>query len=203
MNPPQLVPNPHRIRLDESRPPALHLDELPVPVAKTLRSLGYEVMRLRMAGRTLQARVKNETLPASLAPLTRTLTLPVLAVEDALSLEVSLEAGRVRLSSSPQPFLPVPLLALFHLPALRGFWIRELRRSHFDRLRRVLPKAWFVTEDPPVGAVIPDLGVTSWRDADDARSLSRDAVDGVEVAVESSPPAAAPVALSYRRIVAA
>lgn len=57
------------------------------------------------------------------------------------------------------------LCALLHLPALRGFWERVLRRARFERLCRLMPEAWFL--DPvalPPGAVLPVLHSTSWHD---------------------------------------
>lgn len=56
------------------------------------------------------------------------------------------------------------LCALVHLPILRGFLGRNLRRTRFERLRRVLPTGWFLDADPlPPGAVIPGLGITAWQ----------------------------------------
>lgn len=57
------------------------------------------------------------------------------------------------------------LNALLHLPALRRFWERSLRRARFERLCRLMPRAWFL--DPvalPPGAVLPGLETTSWDD---------------------------------------
>ena len=55
--------------------------------------------------------------------------------------------------------------ALLHLPALRAFWALELRSAHFDALRRLVPRAWFLSpEAVPHGAVISGLGIAHWGD---------------------------------------
>ena len=54
-------------------------------------------------------------------------------------------------------------LALFCAPALKGIWEKELRGSHFRRLRELIPHGWVV--DPtelPSHAALPRLEVNSW-----------------------------------------
>ena len=94
------------------------------------------------------------------------------------------------------------LLALLHLPALRGFWDRALRRSHFVRLRRVLPRAWFVTADsPPAGAVVPGLGITSWDRLPMSGSFLRVTVAAGEVVIEDVKTGGArPIIAEYEQV---
>jgi len=56
-------------------------------------------------------------------------------------------------------------LALFWSPALRGVWEEELRGSHLQRLREIIPFGWVVDPTPiPPHAVLPRLDVNSWND---------------------------------------
>ncbi|MDD5434737.1 MAG: hypothetical protein PH343_04845 [Nitrospira sp.] len=61
------------------------------------------------------------------------------------------------------------LFALFHHPALKGFWVKELGEEGFNTLHKILPATWILdpAEMPPYG-VIPDLKirerpVSSWK----------------------------------------
>ena len=56
-------------------------------------------------------------------------------------------------------------LALFWAPALKTIWERELRGSHLEQLKKLIPYGWVVdpTELPPHGA-LPKLDVHSWDD---------------------------------------
>ena len=130
----------------------------------TVRFLGANLSKIQQSLGLLKSRVKNKTLSPGLCDFLR----PVLgdASSDAdseLTLVIRWTAGKMRVgySALPEDFaLP---LALFWLPALRTFWERRLRRAHFFRLTRLLPRAWFFTTDePPPGAVIPGLQITSW-----------------------------------------
>ena len=174
--------------------------------AGAVRSLGWELHRLRMAARLLEARVRNETLPAALGEFLK----PVLAAsaddddtmpEKSFSLRVMVHGGeaRVALNALKDAGVSPRLLALLHLPALRGFWDRALRRSHFGRLRRVLPRAWFVTADPPpVGTVVPRLGITSWDRLPISKSFLRVPVAAGEVVIEDVKAAdARPIVAEY------
>lgn len=56
-------------------------------------------------------------------------------------------------------------LSLFHLPGLRKLWQKELRGTHFERLRNLIPNSWFVREvELPPDAVLPGLEVSSWQE---------------------------------------
>lgn len=54
-------------------------------------------------------------------------------------------------------------LALFWAPALKSVWEKQLRGSHLEQLRKIIPFGWVVdpTELPP-HAALPQLGVNSW-----------------------------------------
>ncbi len=56
-------------------------------------------------------------------------------------------------------------LALFWTPSLRGLWQSELRGTHLEILRQVIPYGWVV--DPagmPPHAALPGLEVASWEE---------------------------------------
>ncbi len=170
--------------------------------AKTVRSLGWEIHRLRLAARLLAARVRNETLSeallAFLEPLMPAIDTPLLRREP-MTLRLSIEGRAVRIAraSLHENDVPAPLLGLLHLPGLRAFWVRALRRSHYDRLRRVLPRAWFVTDDPPPGAVVPGLGITSWDHLLDDATLSRVPFLSGEIVLEADEMADAPQLVAH------
>lgn len=131
----------------------------------TVRFLGSNLHRLQRSLALLRARVKNETLSPELCGFLR----PILSntVADAASevtIEIRWNVGRMRVGYSALPAGFALPLAVFWLPALRSFWERTLRKSHYQRLTRLLPRVWFLTADaPPPGAVIPGLQITSWN----------------------------------------
>lgn len=179
-------------------------DNLPKRTKNTLGSLGFEVAMLHRASRVLLTRARNETLHEDVAKLARCLPQHVIGLDpsESLSLHVIVEGDEVKwaeASAAEKPTLSPVLLALFHLPGLRAFWRRELRRSHFERLRRVLPRAWFVTADPPIGAVVADLGITSWGQVSSSLRIRRVQVEGREIAVENYEPTSAALTLTYTR----
>jgi hypothetical protein len=56
-------------------------------------------------------------------------------------------------------------LSLFHLPGLRKLWQKELRGSHYERLKQLIPTSWFIRDvELPPDAVLPGLGVSSWQE---------------------------------------
>lgn len=56
------------------------------------------------------------------------------------------------------------LLADFHQPAQRQRWVQQLRRARYQRLLRLLPRAYLVAAEPlPPGAVLAGLGLASWQ----------------------------------------
>ena len=62
-------------------------------------------------------------------------------------------------------------LALFWTPALKTIWEKQLRGSHLEQLKKLIPFGWVV--DPaalPPHAALPRLGVNSW---DEVAALSQ------------------------------
>jgi hypothetical protein len=177
--------------------------------AGAVRSLGWELRCLREAARLLAARVRNETLTPALVQFLTTVLAESAGDHDttpgesfSLRMMVHGDEARVPPDALRNAGVPPRLLALLHLPALRGFWERALRRSHFNRLRRVLPRAWFVTADPPpAGAVVPGLGITAWdRLANDATFL-RVPLPGGEIVIEDAKVAdAIPLVAHYEQV---
>jgi hypothetical protein len=56
------------------------------------------------------------------------------------------------------------LFAKFHSPYGHYAWIKQLRRSRYDRLKRLIPPCTKSTStDAPMGAVLYPLGIPSWR----------------------------------------
>ncbi len=59
----------------------------------------------------------------------------------------------------------VAVLMLLHLPALRGFWRRELRTQRFAWMTKVLPQVWAVdTQSIRPGSVIRGLNIADWAE---------------------------------------
>ncbi len=73
------------------------------------------------------------------------------------------ESGRLQLTPPPKAFLEEKLwLALFWLKPLQGYWIRELGRRHFERLQKIIPRAWIMDPTPlPYHAEFGGLGISS------------------------------------------
>ncbi|MFQ3577728.1 MAG: hypothetical protein SNJ52_01795 [Verrucomicrobiia bacterium] len=71
--------------------------------------------------------------------------------------------GRLQMTPPPKAFLEEKLwLALLWLKPLQAYWIRELGRRHFERLREVIPRAWIMDPTPlPYHAEFGGLGLAS------------------------------------------
>ncbi len=67
--------------------------------------------------------------------------------------------GTVALTPPPKPALEEKLaMALFHHPALTGFWEKELGRDHHEALSGIIPHTWVLDPAPvPPHATIPGL----------------------------------------------
>jgi len=65
----------------------------------------------------------------------------------------------------PKPQLEEKMLMAFlWLPALADFWREHLGPATLARLREVFPRTWIVDATPlPPHAVIPELGISDWR----------------------------------------
>ena len=178
------------------------------PVAGAIRSLGWELCRLAVAGDLLNARWKRGTLtPPLMDFLSNTVTVSDGAggrLQGAFSQRFWVCGKSVRLpwKALEENGVSACLLALFHLPALRSFWSRALRRSHYERLCRELPRAWFVTDETlPAGAVIPGLGITSWDCLPAGGSFVRTKIESGEVVIDETPlPDAIEMVATYERV---
>ncbi len=71
-----------------------------------------------------------------------------------------------KLQAPLKPHLEEKLwLSLFHLPGLRKLWQKELRGSHLERLKKIIPTSWFIRDVIlPPDAVLPGLNVSSWQE---------------------------------------
>ena len=79
-------------------------------------------------------------------------------------IELALD-GRVSLTPPPRPIMEEKLnLALLWNRNLEDFWIRNLGRSFFEKLMKVVPRSWVVDPAPlPPHAAIPGLEITDWH----------------------------------------
>jgi len=82
------------------------------------------------------------------------------------SLLAAAASDHFRITPPLKPFLEEKSwFALFWSKPLENFWRRELRSSHWRRLRSLLPRTWVIDPAPvPHHAVIPGLGIQSWRE---------------------------------------
>lgn len=142
------------------------MDELPPATREMIESAGYRMARWQAAREVLRNRVAKGRIVGDLGEfLTHWLAVgkePVSAQEIKLSFSITREhawlvAGNAALAEAPLE------RALLHLPALRRFWVQELRLQHFTALRASVPMAWPLDAAlVPPGAVIHGLGISSW-----------------------------------------
>ena len=87
-------------------------------------------------------------------------------VANAQSLLHAAARGEVGLTPPPKPHLEEKMLfAFLWLGQLQSFWREQLGDKVLENLRRVLPYTWIVDPTPvPPHAVIPELGIHSWRE---------------------------------------
>ena len=73
-------------------------------------------------------------------------------------------AGEIKLTPPFKPHLEDKLwLALLWSPALRHVWEQNMRGSHLQRLRELVPFGWVLDPQPlPPQAALPGLNVHSW-----------------------------------------
>jgi hypothetical protein len=74
--------------------------------------------------------------------------------------------GDIVVTPPPKPQLEEKMLfAFLWMEQLRGFWREHLGDKTLDALRQVMPYTWIVDPTPlPPHAVIPELGIHSWRE---------------------------------------
>jgi hypothetical protein len=90
--------------------------------------------------------------------------LPNLPSGDAL-IEAA-ESGDIRITPPLKPYLEEKLwFGLFWSKPLETFWRRELRASHWAKLKSLIPHTWIIDPAPiPHHAVIPALEIQDWRE---------------------------------------
>ncbi len=84
-------------------------------------------------------------------------------------------AERSNLTSPCKPHLEEKLwLALLWSPALKRLWESEMRGSHLQRIRGVVPFGWAMDPTPlPPHAALPRLGVNTWSEVGDFSQKER------------------------------
>src|SRR3984893_9794123 len=82
------------------------------------------------------------------------------------SLIEAAESGGIRITPPLKPYLEEKLwFGLFWSRPLQKFWRRELRASHWSKLKSLIPQTWIIDPAPvPHHAVIPALEIQDWRE---------------------------------------
>jgi len=90
--------------------------------------------------------------------------LPNLPSRDTL-IEAA-QSGDLRITPPLKPYLEEKLwFGLFWSRPLQKFWRRELRASHWSKLKSLIPQTWVIDPTPvPHHAVIPGLEIQDWRE---------------------------------------
>ena len=75
-------------------------------------------------------------------------------------------SGDLRVTPPLKPYLEEKLwFGLFWSRPLQKFWRRELRASHWSKLKSLIPQTWIMDPAPiPHHAVIPALEIQDWRE---------------------------------------
>jgi hypothetical protein len=75
-------------------------------------------------------------------------------------------SGALRITPPLKPYLEEKLwFGLFWSRPLQKFWRRELRASHWSKLKSLIPQTWIMDPAPiPHHAVIPALEIQDWRE---------------------------------------
>ncbi len=75
-------------------------------------------------------------------------------------------SGDLRITPPLKPYLEEKLwFGLFWSRPLQKFWRRELRASHWSKLKSLIPQTWIMDPAPiPHHAVIPALEIQDWRE---------------------------------------
>ncbi len=147
--------------------PASAPADLPKAVLKQVKPLGHEIGLWAGALQNLKARFAKGRFSSELSSWlqdrwpTQEASLP--SGDFALLLRDSPHGWQ--LVGGSLPWLDDPAFAaLLHLPALRPAWAVDMRASHLDHLRQIIPHAWFLDPTPlPPGSVIAGLGIASWH----------------------------------------
>jgi hypothetical protein len=148
-------------------PPASAPADLPKAVLKQVKPLGHEIGLLASALQTLKARLQKGRFSPELTAFLQSRWPNQLADFPSGGFGLVLREGPLgwRLVSGSPLWLNDPAFAaLLHLPALRPTWAADMRASHLEHLRQIMPHAWFLDPTPlPPGSVIAGLGIPSWQ----------------------------------------
>lgn len=145
------------------------------PAWKALRPFGHELVRWRDALGALQQRWGKGRLPAPLtAFLERWMPRQAVAAEMPEAFEVRLGDDRLHVEGPLAAVADPRWQALLRLPALRDFWVAELRAAHLAHLLEMVPPVWCMDGAAlPPGAVIAGLGIHDWRQLPDLVAAGR------------------------------
>jgi hypothetical protein len=88
------------------------------------------------------------------------------------------ESGGIRITPPLKQYLEEKLwFGLFWSKSLQKFWRRELRASHWSKLRSLIPQTWILDPAPvPHHAVIPGLEIQDWRELEKFSQKQREFV---------------------------
>jgi len=166
------------LRVPALTPEVAARGELPKALLKHLRPLGHEVALFEAAAVQVMSRLEKGRFEPALADFLQRWRPGVLPLGDSNQLLILLLKESThgwQLAGSSLDWLNDPAwAALLHLPALRAFWAANLRASHLDHLRQVMPQAWFMDHTPlPPGSVIAGLGIGSWAELPHLREQGR------------------------------
>ncbi len=145
------------------------------PAWKDLRPLGYELTRWLQAMSMLQKRWSKGRFSESLSLfLSEWMPQDEVPAEVPPVFEVRLEDDHLITETALSAVANPAWQALLHLPALRDFWIAELRASHYAHLGQIIPQAWCLDSTPvPPGSVIAGLGISGWDRLADLEAAGR------------------------------
>lgn len=145
--------------------PAPLLADLPSASHDAVSSTGYRLARWQSAREVLAHRVARKRLPEVLQAFLEKWMPKLETAAEALEVRFEGRDDQIWLAEGGLASFAAER-ALLRLPALRSFWMQELRLAHFEALKRIVPQAWFADEAViPPGAVIAGLGTADWSQA--------------------------------------
>jgi hypothetical protein len=148
-------------------PPTSAPADLTRAVLKQVKPLGHEIGLWAAAHQSLKARLEKGRFSPELTAFLQSRWPNQLADLHSGDFALLLREGThgwQLIRGSPIWLNDPAFAALLHLPALRPSWAADMRASHLEHLRQVIPHAWFLDPTPvPPGSVIAGLGIPSWQ----------------------------------------